>query len=385
MTKLILILSIILIIISPVVIIPLLFSMINYLPEIFSFISPNLGLEFFARITSVNYLTLYLSILSIMASVIIAVLLYRLEVEQKRKEKSRKLKQNKEMVFFFFDKAVVQAFKSQQELFWDSFDFVDINDNIFVKINSIKALMNNDKFMLLNKVMDKLKNIFDLDRNDGYPVVRDAVDDLMELITITEYSTYQYHLKNTQSVYDLFNDEAITLYNLLAPDNKQKIYRKDKIFDEDGNVILKRENEKTRIYDSDGTKLCDAKFDKKGIVEGKAKIFNYEGILIFDGEFVDNQRNGQGVEYLSNRIKTKEGTWKDGKLIDGIIYDVLLEDEDNLSLDEIHFLADNRHFFSETDNDLLVGHLKVKNEDYHIMENSLKNAAEVIDNYYNKF
>jgi predicted membrane protein len=84
--------------ILPIVVIPLLFSVINYLPEIFSYFSFGLGREFFAEIQLSDYLSLYLSIVSIMVSVIIAYYLYKLEVQQKRKEKDQELEQNKEMV-----------------------------------------------------------------------------------------------------------------------------------------------------------------------------------------------------------------------------------------------------------------------------------------------
>jgi membrane protein implicated in regulation of membrane protease activity len=84
--------------IFPVLVIPLLFSVMDYLPEVFSFLSFNLGREFFAEIQLNSYLSLYLSIISIMVSAIIAYYLYKLEVQQKRKEKDQELEQNKEMV-----------------------------------------------------------------------------------------------------------------------------------------------------------------------------------------------------------------------------------------------------------------------------------------------
>lgn len=364
--------------------IPFLFSVINYLPDLFSYISFNLGREFFAEIHLSNYLSLYLAIVSILVSVIIAYFLYKVEIQQKKRENYQQLNQNKDMTFFFFDRAVEQAFKSQQEIFWDSFDFVDINDNVFTRINSLKSLLSNDQFMLLNKIMDKLKNICELEKIDNYPVIRVVVDDLMELITIPEYTVFQFHLKKAKTVYDLFNEKAVELYNILVPDDKQKIYFKDKIFDQNRNLILERNGDKTKIFDASGRKICDAVVDHKGIVEGEAKIFDYEGILKFEGEFKNHQRNGQGVEYLPDRIKTREGTWQDGKLVDGIIYDVLFEDEETLFLDEPQFLHKSRNLFSSTgsDTNLYVGHLNVKDGEYQVMQKSLRDGAEVLEQYY---
>jgi hypothetical protein len=319
-----------------------------------------------------------------MVSAIIAISLFRFEKEQERREKARQQKQNKEMVFFFFERAITQVFNSQQEKFWDIFDFVDISDSVFSRVNSIKSLMNNEQFMLLNKIIDKLKKIYELERDDNYPVVRPAVDELMELITIPGYSTFQYHLKQSKSVFDLLNKDAIELYNILAPDDKAKIYSKDKILNHVGNVILEKGNELFRVYGSEGQKICEAEFDTKGIVEGEAKIFDFEGTLIYDGEFENHHRSGQGVEYLYDRIKTKEGAWQDGELVDAVIYNVLLNDDETLFLDEPQFLCKSTHLFSatDTDNDLLVGHLKLNDDDYHIMQNSLRDAAEVLKSYY---
>jgi hypothetical protein len=106
--------------------------------------------------------------------------------------------------------------------------------------------------------------------------------------------------------------------------------------------------------------------------------------LIYDGEFKNQQKNGRGIEYIYNRIKTEEGTWQDGEFVDGVIYNVLLEDAETLFLDESQFLLESSHFFSatDTDNELLVGHLKVNDGDYHIMQDSLRDAAEVLETNY---
>jgi len=365
------ILTAIFIVIFPFLVIPLLFSVMNYLPDVFSFFSFNLGREFFAEIQLNSYLTLYLSIISIIVSAIIAISLFRFERQQKRREKEQQQKQNKEMVFFFFERAITQAFNSQQETFWDSFDFVDISDNIFSRINSIKSLMNNGQFMLLNKIIDKLKDINELEKNDNYPVVQPAVDELMELITIPVYSTFQYHLKQSKSVWDLSNKDTIELYNVLAPDDKAKIYSKDKILNKDGNVILETENELFRVFDSDGHKICEA------------KIFDFEGTLIYEGEFENHQRNGQGVEYLYNRIKTKEGTRQDGELVDGIIYNVLIWEDKSLFADQLCFLADEIYSFSspESYDGLYVCSFSVNNGKRHVIDNSIKPAELAIENF----
>lgn len=377
------ILTAIFIIIIPIAVIPLLFSVINYLPEIFLYFSFGLGREFFTEIQLNSYLSLYLSIVSIMVSVIIAYYLYKLEVQQKRKERDQELEQNKEMVFYYFDKAVTQTFKSLKNPSLLMFDPLEINEDVFVKVSSIKPLLSDDQFMLLNKIMNKYKDAFDSAGHYGSPVVEVAAQGLIELIDLPAFSTYSFHLKNAESVYSLFNPEAVELYNLLAPASKGQIYTKDRVLDKKGNVILKKVDDNIIVYNSEGQKLCEAKFDAKGVIEGNAEIFDKEGNLIFAGDFKDHHRNGDGIEYHPDGIKAKEGIWKDGKLVDGFIYDVLLADNKTLFNDEIKFLVDSYSLISMDSNDeLLVGCLKVEAGETIIAQETIKDAAEVWDEYY---
>ncbi len=39
---------------------------------------------------------------------------------------------------------------------------------------------------------------------------------------------------------------------------------------------------------------------------------------------------------------------------------------------------------TDTDNNILIGHLKVNDGDYHIMQNSLRDAVGVLEDYYDK-
>jgi antitoxin component YwqK of YwqJK toxin-antitoxin module len=348
----------------------------NYLPEIFSFISFNLGREFFAEIQLNSYLSLYLSIISIMVSAIIVISLFRFEKEQERREKEQQLMQNKEYVLFILDKSFSQAFKSLQKEPAQFITPVDLDQEFLFKVKSIENLIDEDIFIFLNRIIAKCKETFKAEELYGPSVNKDYAKQLIELITIPAYSIYPYHLGKVQSVKELFNEGTINLYNALAPKNKSKIYSKDKIFDQDENLLLKKENEKIVLYEHNKL-ICDAVIDEKGIAAGWAKIFDSEGYLLFDGEFENYQRNGQGTEYLPDQIITKQGYWQDGKLFDGYIHDVLLTDEKTLFCDEINYLVKNGDLFSlNNSNKLLVGCLKVENGEQIIDEGTIENALD---------
>lgn len=376
------ILTAILIIISPVLVIPLLFSVMNYLPEIFSFLSFNLGREFFAEIQLNSYLSLYLSIISIMVSAIIAISLFRFEKEQERREKEQQLIQNKEYILFILAKAFSQAFKSLQKESAQFLSPVDLNQEFFFKVKSIENSINDDTFIHLNKILDKCKETFKAEELYGSSVNKEYAKQLIELVAIPAYSIYPYHLGKVKSIKELFNEETIKLYNALAPKNKSKIYSKDKIFDQDKNLLLKKDNEKIILYDQNKL-ICDAVIDEKGIAVGWAKIFDNEGYLLFDGKFENYQRNGQGKEYIPDQIITKQGYWQNGKLFDGCIHDVLLNYDKTLFDNKIQFLGDSEFLLSfDKDNKLLVGCLKVENGEQLIDEGTIENAMEAWNERY---
>jgi hypothetical protein len=105
--------------------------------------------------------------------------------------------------------------------------------------------------------------------------------------------------------------------------------------------------------------------------------------LIFAGGFKDHQRNGEGIEYHPDGVKAKEGIWKDAKLVDGFIYDVLLADNKSLFNDEIKFLVDSYSLISmDSDDELLAGCLKIEAGEKIIAQETIKDAAEVWDEYY---
>ena len=62
---------------------------------------------------------------------------------------------------------------------------------------------------------------------------------------------------------------------------------------------------------------------------------------------------------------------------------MLLEDEETLFTDEPQFLHQSENLISlaDIDNELLVGHLKVNDGDYCIMQNSLKKATDALESY----
>ena len=54
---------------------------------------------------------------------------------------------------------------------------------------------------------------------------------------------------------------------------------------------------------------------------GKGKIYNYNGKIIFEGEYKNGEKNGKGKEYYSNEQLLFEGDYLNGKKWNGKGYD----------------------------------------------------------------
>ena len=57
---------------------------------------------------------------------------------------------------------------------------------------------------------------------------------------------------------------------------------------------------------------------------GKGKEYNYDGKLIFEGEFLNGERNGKGKEYFNDGTLKFEGEYLNGKEWNGIIKEYII-------------------------------------------------------------
>ena len=104
-------------------------------------------------------------------------------------------------------------------------------------------------------------------------------------------------------------------------------------YDENGNIIyeLINGNGKVKEYNDDGVLIFDGEY-LNGKMNGKGKEYDYKGNLIFDGEYLNGKKyNGNGKEYnygntlksefeYKNFVMTKNKNYDYGKLINDIEY-----------------------------------------------------------------
>lgn len=87
-----------------------------------------------------------------------------------------------------------------------------------------------------------------------------------------------------------------------------------------------------RVWAKDGRVLLDGSFRDEDVLDGYAELRDGTKHQLYRGQYLNGYRHGYGIEYFTDEEKnedyiSKEGIWKRGKLYNGIIYCVVLDDE----------------------------------------------------------
>ena len=88
-------------------------------------------------------------------------------------------------------------------------------------------------------------------------------------------------------------------------------------------------------YDKNGNLECEFKNGN-----GKGKEYDYDGILIFEGEYLNGERNGKGKEYNKNGNLKFKGEYLNGKIWNGQFYNSFYLGPNNILGNIIRYLND---------------------------------------------
>lgn len=81
-----------------------------------------------------------------------------------------------------------------------------------------------------------------------------------------------------------------------------------------------------------GVKYASGKFEDSVLYEGYLKKYKDNGDLLYEGEMLAGRYNGEGTLYYDNKHKM-QGIWTLGKFIEGIEYNVRINDSDGYNYD----------------------------------------------------
>jgi len=305
-----------------------LFSLIN---KFGSELLPEKGQFLFAYFTMEK--STYLTFMSIEATVLVAFTIYWM---QKRNEqlKEKELKEKaKKILFSTLVAALKQVHRlSRLDLFeTQEYRFVRISERHFEAITDIDGLSDEDILYLIN-LLKELQYLVEEEKEVAVFEIRQRINQLIRYIMIPHYVQYRHIVAEPKDVFEMMNEQLLMI--LRKFDYAQESESKSIYSSNEGQVIIKcDENHQFTVYDKSAKKVSDARIDNKGICTGWAKLYD-EGKLLYEGEWKDYHKHGQGKEYIDDYgeyyYTSKDGIWKYGELWEGRIYDVLVSSDGGL-------------------------------------------------------
>lgn len=297
----------------------------------------DLTLRQYINLSLEGYISFYLSILAIEVSSILAIVIYRWQYNDEKRnalEDTRHAKHILKVLLINGTKRAFEVYNNQDDDDFSKFNFIRISDEQIGLIATIGDLLTENDFLYLNLLMETLKDMADNERNDYLYEANEALNKYMELITLPFYSFYHFKIDHLDNMYDVMNKDAIKVFNILNNTDSRIHVNSGARYNSEGKILFETcSNGYFKIYNSSGELLCNAAIDEQGVIEGKAKIFNSGTDLEFEGDLKDRQRNGKGTEYYTlwnpGKIK-KTGVWENNKLIKGTVYDVILDNKNEL-------------------------------------------------------
>ncbi|MFD0942956.1 hypothetical protein [Savagea faecisuis] len=291
----------------------------------------------------------YLTILSIEATTLVAFSIYWM---QKRSEKEKEIQAKNQARHALFSTLVASLKEihalSRLDLYEEQdYHFIRISEKHFEAITDIEGLDEKD-IILLHKILKELERLVEHEKEDEIGDIRLHVDKLISYIMIPPYTQYKYEVSEPIDFFEMMNENLLSI--LKKYDYVQEGKKKMQYFSQDGNKIIEYDKEgKAIVYNHIGEQVCHAFVDNKGIREGWAILYN-QGIPLYKGKWKNYQKNGEGIEYFDDigdhLYISREGIWNNGRLQDGIIRDVLVNN-DGTFIEDFTIQINQQFYYNE--------------------------------------
>ena len=284
-----------------------------------------------------------------------------------------------------------------------------LSDNWIKNVAVLKDKLQNEEINFIYTLYGDLHTIKDFlnDKNENHSNLDDSIKSLYKKVfifdeSVINFNNKPFHEYNVQSMLKSY-------YQCIFEKIKIATHKNDKLNNKEENKIILEHNDGTiwyeggwfnsvfeevgKCYNSSGNLRYDGIFDKGIFKQGKRYEYyknenlfyelEYENFLIKKGTVYDKNNNivsegnykknkiwsGKGKTFDKNGDKYKEGIWEKGQLIEGIIYDVLIEDSKGFNFmeeDFYEYLCENEDYelsrlAGSTDEWMKFANIKVKN------------------------
>ncbi len=273
-------------------------------------------------------MSLYISIYTLEATLLIAVLIYSLQ-ESSTKWKIAQQKRSAKRIILTELEAGLKAII----LYPHSGCAGAINGHLFdlvlAYLPDVQEMMSPELLHHLIQIVDLLSGRAKLALQDSEDAAEYVQANLPMIIQPQFYSAmtspFAARFADVSDYRCVLNDETRALLGTLS-DQELPDAAGDCLYTKRGQKLLECAGDgRVKIYDAEGGLLCDAILDSdstdlRGIDSGWAKVRDYEG------EFRNGVRDGRGCSYsLVYHHKLFEGIWKCDNPFDGTQFDVVVE------------------------------------------------------------
>lgn len=268
--------------------------------------------------------SLYLSMVSIMVTIFLTWYVYRSEQRRNELAAKREEEDAKRMV-------VAVLWIGLRQIIYRTGGYLKITDELIHAAASASRSLSIEQSQTLNECMYQLQNIGDTELNDWSEAHEKA---------------WQFALTFLPEPAELFQERILETKNwewlvggaireLLASLGSPFASRPEIVQDRNGQAVFQEyEPGRYRVWAEDGRVLLDGAVQGEDVLDGYAEIYDRFEHRRYLGQYMDSYRHGYGIEYFKDEDEnidyiSKEGQWKKGELVDGIVYHVLLNDSES--------------------------------------------------------
>lgn len=272
---------------------------------------------------SLEYVEVIIAYLSFLASIGIAVLIYRFEKKNANQERVERIQLTKLMMFNELEKAI-QLYVLRSDQYVNN-SLAHLKDVFREHAIDLQKGLTANQYSHLNILVDSIDSFIVSVEEDGRSEASNTIllifRDWLKVFFKSEY----YELFGKAKDYrELLDQNTFDLLNALSGSNEK--YRSDlrEIHDSNDRVIFSYVSDKQISVLENGTLLFDGWYSWDKTLD-ELKVNGYQKNLEFAGNFENGVRSGRGKVYnLDGRILAK-GIWKDGEMVSGKEYDWVIK------------------------------------------------------------
>ncbi|MGN0135432.1 hypothetical protein [Anaerotignum sp.] len=272
----------------------------------------------------ITYYTLAIAAFSLIATIMIAVLVYWAQKQDEETKSQKHIKRAKALMSAEIEAALDSMIFMTEEF---SCGFIGKSTRELFQANAaeLQECLTQDQFRHLSSIVqfiDSWVNEDEKDEWEGYHLI------LRDWVTYLMCSRYKEFYPMVENYHELLNKRTIDLLNAL--NDKEEVYIDDlyTIHSIMGNEVFQYDP-KTKVYVVDdgmdvvltGT-LGSNWYDEIAVKDG------YEKSKKYVGHYKNYKRDGEGITFDAEGNKMEEGLWQEDKLIDGTEFNLIFLDND---------------------------------------------------------